>query len=591
MALSTDPRYQVRRRQLVVLFVVFALCLPIIFRLIDFQVVRASDLNEEALQRRSIPVTIYGARGNIYDSDGTILANSVMRYNITASPRFATDSFTRVSAEGERERISRDQAIAELATITGVEEGTIRDSLTKNPESDFAYIAQSVDVEVLRAVQALAIPWVYSEQVPARTYPNGAVAGNLVGFMSKDGPGAGIELLMNETCLSPVNGTETYERGLDGVRIPGSTVVTEQVQNGADIQLTIQADLQWYSQESLAAGAIAAGAEWATAIVIEVETGKIRAVAEYPTVDSNQPGATGSETWTSRSFTSPYEPGSTMKTISLAAAMSEGAISTTTGVTVPWTMNFGNSIVIGDAQWHPETQWTTAGVMAQSSNIGTILLAEKIPSAVRYDYMRKAGFGSRTDIAFQGESSGIFNGPGQWDRHTELATNYGQGIAVTSVQMAGSYQIIGNDGVKIPLSLIEGCNWEDGTVTEQPDLSQTEQVFSVAAARGAQDLLETTVNSSWLEPQLSIPGYRVGAKTGTAQVAERGIYGNKAVTSIIGMVPMDDPKYVVAVTYGYPTDKSTRAVAPVFRDIMTQVIKTYKIQPSTQPAVKLPTEW
>ncbi|MGB3414337.1 MAG: penicillin-binding protein 2 [Microbacteriaceae bacterium] len=591
MSLNSDPQFQVRRRQLVVLFAVLVLCLPIIFRLVDFQVVRAADLNQEALQRRSIPVTIYGTRGNIYDADGKVMASSVMRYNITSSPRFATESFKRVSDEGVRETVSRDQAITELAEVTGVSAESIREALNKNPESDFAFLAQNVDVEVLRAVQNLAIPWVYSEQTPARTYPNGAVAGNLIGFMSKDGPGAGIELLLNETCLAPQNGTETYERGLDGVRIPGSTVVTEQVKNGADVQLTISSDLQWYAQEALAAGAQDARAEWATAIVIEVETGKIRAVAEYPTADSNNPGATHPDTWTSRSFTSPYEPGSTMKTLTLAAAMSEGAITSTTGVTVPWRVNFGNDIVIGDSFQHGDTKWTAAGVMAQSSNIGTIFLSQNIPSSVRYDYMVKTGFGSKTGVNFLGESRGIFNGPGKWDKHTELATNYGQGISVTAMQMAASYQVIGNDGKKIPLSLVEGCSWEDGTVTDTPDLSGTEQVFTPAAAQAAQDLLETTVNSSWLEPQLSIAGYRVGAKTGTAQVAENGRYGDKAVTSIIGMVPMDNPKYVVAVTLGYPVNKSTRAVAPIFRDIMTQVLKTYKIEPSTEPVVKLPTTW
>lgn len=582
--------FQVRRRQFLVLGVVLALCLPITIRLFDLQVVRANEIRTEANERRSIPVTTYGERGNIYDSDGNVLAQSVMRFNITASPRYSTNEFQRRDENNNRITVQREQAVKELAEITGVTEESITAALNAKPDSDFAYVAKSVDIEVLRQVQELGIPWLYSEQVPSRTYPKGAVGGNIIGFMSKDGPGAGVELYMDQ-CLAPVDGQETYERSRDGVRLPGSTIVTEQFENGQDVHLTLNADLQWYAQESLATGAKAAESDWATAIVLEIETGKVRAVAEYPTADPNNPSATAPETWTSRSFTSIYEPGSTMKTLTLAAAISSGAITSTTGVEVPPNYNFGNGITIKDASWHPVQKLTAAGVMANSSNVGTIFLSQKMSSKERYEYMLEAGFGSPTEAGFLGEIGGIFNGPGQWDKHTELATNYGQGLAVTSMQMAAAYQIIGNNGVKMPVTLVEGCVDDEGNVTHQQDAELQKRVFTEQAAKQTQDLLETTVNSSWLEPHLSIPGYRIGAKTGTAQVAERGIYGNKAVTSIIAMVPMENPQYVVAVTFGYPKNKSTAMVAPVVRDIMTQVLKTYKIQPADSNPVKLPTTW
>lgn len=586
-------RRATRRRLALFGLIVVIVVVAFIGRLVDVQLVRAAELGEEAKGRRSIPVQIYGERGDIVDRHGAVLATAVERFNVTADPMNA-GAFTRTirdegTGESMRVSVTMEQAANELAGITGVSAATITANLTRDPESNFAFIAKGVDIETLRAVRALGIPWIYSERQPARAYPNGAVAGNLTGFLGTDGPGAGVELFLDE-CLAAENGTETYARGGDGVRLPGSTVVEKPARDGGDVQLSIDLDLQWYAQQQVAALAKDIKAKWGIAVVIEVETGRLRAVAEYPTVDPNDPGATPASTWTSRSFTAPFEPGSVFKPMAIAALLDEGAISSDTRVSAPYYKKFEQYVQVTDAFVHDTMRLTTAGVMTVSSNVGMFELARKGTARNLDTRLRAFGLGASTEVGFQGESSGRLHDLATIDRQTRFNVTIGQGVSVTAVQLASIYQAIGNDGVRLPVTLVEGCTQPDGTVTELP-AGEPEQVISAAAAKATQRMLETTMRQGLLGGYASIKGYRVGAKTGTAQVAERGVYGNKRITSVVGMAPINDPKYVVAVVMGEPSNQASVAVGPTFRKIMSQVLKTYRVEPSTKGAGSLPTTW
>ncbi len=583
-----------RRRLALTVIIVAAIVLAFLVRLVDIQVVRAGELTAASEQRRSVPTLTYGARGDIIDRNGVVLADTVYRYDITVAPKFAADSTVVDDETGARTTRTVGDALAAIAALTGQEpaelQAIIDAELAADPDDDHAYLVRGVTTEVYRAVRDLGIPWVYSERQPARTYPNGQVAGNLVGFLGTDGPQTGLERSM-DSCLASTNGTATYERGADGVRLPGSTVVEQAPIDGGVLRTTIDTDLQWFAQQAIEAQGSALGADWATAMVVRVDDGHILAAADWPTVDPNDVNGTAPDNLGSRIFSSPYEPGSTMKPVSFAAMLDAGVTTPTEKVTVRDGYATISDFVIRDAWAHGELPLTSAGILVNSSNIGTSQLAERLPIAQREQYLRGFGLGDYTGVDFLGESAGFVDTAENVDGHRAYVQMFGQGITATSAQMAGAYQVIANDGVRVPLTLVAGCEHPDGTVTDVPS-TEGVPVVSEYAADSVVAMLEGVVTDSALTSQLTIPGYRVAAKTGTAEVAENGVYTNERIVSVAGMAPAEDPQYLVIVTYGKPdTMKVSAAAAPTFQSIMTQVLKTYRVPPSTQPAPRLPLTW
>jgi cell division protein FtsI (penicillin-binding protein 3) len=581
-----------RRRLALTVFTVFAIVAVFVVRLVDIQLVRAAELTADAEERRTLPVTTYGIRGSIVDANGVVLADSVERFDITASPKNADLEITWMTKDGERAEVPTFEAIQAIADLTGVDPNGIYQALAADRETNFAYLARTVTLDVFKKVRALEIPWVYSELHPARTYPSGAIAGNLVGFIGTDGPLAGTELKQDE-CLAATNGQSTYEQSADGIRLPGSTIVQQEAQDGGTIHLTIDADLQWYVQQILAQQATELGADWATAMVVEVKTGHIVAGADWPSVDPNDLDSVGNEDRGARIFASPFEPGSVMKVATFASLLDQGKITPETPVTVPgiYTEGLPEGSSIKDSWAHGDLNLTATGVMMNSSNIGTAILAQRLGKQARHDYLEAFGFNSDTAVDFLGESSGSVLPMDQTDAITNLTQQFGQGMSATSAQIASLYQTIGNGGVHLPLTLITGCEHTDGSWTQQPSTDGTRVVSEYAADTTVQ-MMEVTANEGALKNVLAIPGYRVAAKTGTAEVAENGTYGSSRIVSVAGLVPAGDPRYAIVVTFAKPdTMRTSAAAAPAFNAIMKQVIKTFRITPQTDGAPSLPTVW
>ncbi|MCU1425550.1 MAG: penicillin-binding protein 2 [Microbacteriaceae bacterium] len=581
-----------KRRLAITVIAMFAVVAIFVIRLVDIQVVRAEGLNEESMSKRSISETTYGPRGDILDTNGTVLADSVDRFDITASPQLV-DEFTRKAVTGEPAvDVTVADAISELSVATGTSVADVTTALTAEPTSNFTYVARSVTLETLNAVQALKIPWVYSQYHPSRTYPNGSVAGNLVGFIGTDGPQNGLEVTAND-CVGSTDGSSVYERGADGIRIPGSTVTTQEAKVGGTLKLTIDSDFQWYVQQTIAQRAEELGADWATAVVTRVSDGHLMAVADYPSVDPNNVDGSATTALGSLAFSTPFEPGSTMKALTMASLIDAGRITPLERVTAPGRRDLGDGQSIKDSWAHADINYTAAGVLTNSSNTGTSLLADKLGKDARRDYMIKFGLNSLTDVGFQGESSGFVPETSKWDSVTNYAVQFGQGMTATSAQMASAYQAIGNGGVRMPLTLVEGCEWPDGTVTDLPS-TEGVQVVSKSAADQTVAMMENVVSQGALSADLTIPGYRVAAKTGTAEVAAEngGGYTSDRIISIAGLVPAENPEYSIVVTFGKPdTKKTSAAVSSSFKKITTQVIKTFRIEPSSTPTVKMPLTW
>jgi len=584
-----------RRRVAVTLLVLFAVVGVFVVRLVDIQVVRADALTADSVGNRSVGQTVYGSRGDIVDADGVVLAGSVMRYDITASPKNA-QAFSR-TVKGVRTTVTVAEAAAELAAITGQTgpaiEAMLDAALADNPESDFANLTRAVDVDALRAINKLDIPWIYPRTNPSRVYPNGAVAGNLVGFVSSEGQAqAGLEL-GEDSCLASEDGTETYEKGADGVRIPGSSVTTLAAVDGGDVVTTIDSDLQWFVQQALAEQAQATGAAWGTVVVQEVRTGKLVAVADYPSVDPNNVGGTAEpEDRGSRAFTASFEPGSTFKSLTTASVLDSGKANVDSGIVAPYRYLAANGANINDSHSHGDDKLTMTGVLIESSNTGMSKFGELLSTEERYNYMKKFGVGTATESRFPAEDAGILHNWEDWDNQTQYATMFGQGLTTTALQVSSIYQTIANSGVRLPVQLIEGCKLADGTITEQPGATGS-QVISASAARDTADVLEMVYRDSWVNKLWEIPGYRVAAKTGTAQMPDgNGGYSDGYLVSVSGFAPADDPEYVVSVSLADPVKMNTSAApAPIFQKVMSQVLKKYRAVPSGAPAPDLPATW
>lgn len=581
------------RRLALTLFAVFAVVGIFVVKLVDIQVVRAGELTAAAEARRSSEVTVWGDRGEIVDANGTVLADSVNRFDITASPtNLPKSGITRITLDGERVDVPTTEAIAKIAEITGTAGADLYTTLTADPESNFAYLVKGVTLETFTAVFDLDIAWVYAELRPSRTYPRGAIAGNLVGFLGVDGPLAGTEYQWDE-CLAPTQGTSTYERGADGVRLPGSLVVQQEAVDGGTVHLTIDSDLQWFAQQRLAEQGAAVGADWGTAMVVRVDTGEIVVAADWPSIDPNDLNSVAAENSGARIFTAPFEPGSIMKPVAFAELLDRGRIAPDTPMTVPgaYTNGMPPGVVISDVFSHGDMRWTATGILMNSSNIGTVMLSEGLTEQEKYDSFREFGFGQPTEAGFLGEDGGTVFTPGQIDDVSVATQMFGQGITATSAQMASLYQTLGNGGVRMPLTLVSGCESPDGTWTDVP-VPNGQRVVSEYAADTTLQMMETVASQGASRDVVSIPGYRIAAKTGTGEVAENGEYGSERIVSYAGVFPADDPEYAIVVTLGKPdTMKSSAAAAPVFNAIMEQVIKTFRVQPSTEAAPDMPLTW
>ncbi len=571
-----------RARITLAVLMIFAVVAVFVVRLIDIQIVQANELNADALEKRAQELITYGVRGDIVDTNGAVLANSVERYDITASPRSALGRQNAVAVVTEE--------LASLTAITGQNPAALLAVLMADPESDFTYLTQGVTLEVFQAVRDLEIPWVYFELRPSRTYPNGELAGNLVGFIGTDGPQAGLEFSEDE-CLAATNGTATYEKGEDGTRLPGSLVTTQEPENGGTLHLTIDRDLQFYVQQRMAQAYNELGAEWVTAVVQRVSDGHLMAVVDYPTVDPNDPSTARRDALGSRAFSWAYEPGSTMKVLTAASLIDAGVADPYTQVMAPGRIYLSDGGYIKDAWAHDDHPYTLTGALVDSSNTAFSLLSNSLDAETRRDYMIKFGLNSATAVGFMSESEGTVHGTENWDERTNYTVQFGQGLTLTAVQLASAYQALGNGGVRSPVVLVEGCELPDGTVTDLPPTEGT-RVVSEEAARQTLDMMEGVVSVGANADALQIAGYRIAAKSGTAEVAENGVYGDKTIISFAGLAPAEDPEYVVVVAAGIATSMySSTHIATTFHDVMAQTLTTFRVLPSGQPSPALPLTW
>lgn len=587
--MTTRATRSPRRRTVVALAVVLSVIGAFTIRLVDIQVVNADahiaeshDLGDLAEKR-----DIEGARGNIVDTDGAVLAEGRLVYDAQLDPY----TMTVVDTDEDRPpKMFWDEASEKIAAVTGQTTEEIRtlvaDALEENPKNQYAPLKRGLTTEQYLTLRDLKLPYLAMIPRSIRVYPNGAVAGNVIGFVGFDGePLAGLEMT-EDTCLAPQMGQESFLRGRDGgIIIPGSHKVTPAV-NGGTLRLTIDSELQWYMQQMIAEEVSLQGAQYGTVMVVDVKTGKVRAAAEFPSVDPNDPTASDENDRGARIFSDTFEPGSTYKAVTAAAVLEKGGATPLTVVSAESREEFPNGVVINDAFYHPRYDYTLAGALVDSSNVALSKYGDMVSEQVRYDYLEKFGVGQTSAIDFPGEGTGQLHPVEDWDDRSHYTTTFGQFYTVTVPQLASTYQVIANGGVKMPLSLIESCTSADGELTDVPEV-KSERIIQKQTAADLSRMLENVAFQGGLADEIKIDGYRIAAKTGTAEKPDlvNGGYKDGAFyTSMAGFAPVDDPQYVVVVTLDEPTRvTSSAATASAFNKAMTQVLKSFRVMPSSVP--------
>ncbi|CCQ46658.1 penicillin-binding Protein dimerisation domain protein [Pseudarthrobacter siccitolerans] len=546
---------------------------------------------EAALNSRMKQTVLPAERGSILDSTGTVLANSVIRYNVVVDQRVntKTETFKRLETVDGKEKlvdVSRDQGLTELGAALGMEKDAIRDAVTGN--QPYYIVAKDVKPDIEDRISKLQIPGIVTEGVSKRVYPNGSVAGGIIGFLQDGSTGqAGIEQTQ-DGLLKGTDGKRLFEIGADGLRIPVGMDELTPPQDGKDVKLTINSDLQYFAQQAIQSQTDKLSAEWGVIIVMDVKTGNLVAMADTNAPDPNDPGRVAAKDRGVRAVTAAYEPGSVEKMLTAAALIEEGKANPLSEYTLPPSYTV-NGQTFSDSFSHGTEKRTLAGILGYSMNTGTVMAGEELSKEQRYNWLKKFGIGEAPDIGLPATASGILTPWEQWDGRQEYTVLFGQGVSQSTLQTVRAFQSVANNGVMLQPRLIDSYVSPDGTEEKVPAAPST-RVVSENTAQQVRDILESAVTEGQIK-DAGIDGYRVGAKTGTSESpcddGKSGFCGYTA--SMVGMAPMDDPRFIVEVVLQRPKGSIYGITnGPVFRSVMSQALRMYNVQPSTGEPARLP---
>ncbi|MFE4694122.1 peptidoglycan D,D-transpeptidase FtsI family protein [Streptomyces sp. NPDC056749] len=590
-----------------------SLCLTLVMlafvvRLLQVQAVDANAYTAKAEKNRYLEYTIAAERGEITDRSGIALATSVDAHDITADPKLFTP-------EDSKAPDAPQQAAALLAPILGKDEAELAKKLS-TPKSRYTVLARRQTPQVWKQIKDLksvfaekaaedrtkggpganVLAGVLQEPTTRRVYPNGGLAAGILGFVNAEGKGGGgLEAQLNKKLQGEDGKIRYAQAGGRPVPTAGSTEIPAVA--GTDVELTIDRDIQWAAQRAIADQVEKSKADRGYVIVQNTKTGEVLAMANAPGYDPNDLAQSNSAALGNAALQDVYEPGSTSKVMSMAAVLEEGAATPGTHVTVPNRLHRGDRLFRDDID-HPTWYLTLNGVLAKSSNIGTILatgqLGKTQPEAnkVLHSYLRKFGLGSTTGLDYPGESPGILAKPQDWSTSQQYTIPFGQGLSLNAMQAASVYQTIANGGVRIEPTLVRGTKDADGRYTAS-DAPKRTRVVSEKTAGTLAKMLESVVDDrEGTGTKAHIQGYRVAGKTGTANRVDpvRGVYKGYTA-SFAGFAPADDPQVTVYCAIQNPTEGSYfggQICGPIYKKVMEFALKTLQTPPSGKAPARMP---
>jgi cell division protein FtsI (penicillin-binding protein 3) len=548
---------------LVAVFVLFTLLFGAMgARLFVVQIVEAPKFKDLAARQRERVITFPARRGAIFDRNGESLAVSLGTQMVFVDPAHVTDP---VGGAAKLAKLLKEDPIELEAKLSA--------------PNRFGYIARQVQPALVRKIKALNIDGIYFEDEPRRYYPGARLASQLLGFVNLDGTAFGGVEGAYDGILAGEPGEMTLEQDPAGTPLPQAEYSQTRAKPGRSLFLTIDKEIQYFTEHTLAEATRLYHAEAGSAIVMRVGTGEILAMASVPTFNANDPGKAPPEAQRNRAVTDVYEPGSAFKIVTASAALEEGVVTPQTTFTVPYSMPVADR-VIHDSHPHPTEKMSVQEIIEQSSNVGTVQVGMKLGGANLQHYMKKFGFGSATGLDFPGESAGIMLPRSEWSGSTLGTLPIGQGIAVTPLQMAAAYQTIANGGIWVEPKLLYSTMDSTGQI-ETAATPAIRSVISRETATAMRRILTGVVKrGTGIEAQ--IPGYEVAGKTGTAQKpAPGGGYGNDYVGSFGGFAPASRPEIVVFVMLDQPSPIwGGSTAAPTFRTIAEFALRHLGVAPT-----------
>jgi cell division protein FtsI (penicillin-binding protein 3) len=507
-------------------------------------------LQRQGEARYARTLEIPATRGRITDRNGVVLASSVPAKALWAIPED-------VEASNEQ--------IGQLARLLGMNAAELKRRLA-NEDRSFVYLRRQVDTDVADRIAEMKIPGIHSTREFKRHYPEGPTSAHIIGFTNVEDRGQeGIELA-HEKLLAGRSGSRRVIKDRLG-RIVEDDWLREPF-DGRDIALSIDNRIQYIAQSALREALEKYRAKAGAAVVIDVKSGEILALANLPTFDPNARGRLSGEAIRNRVLTDTFEPGSTMKPFSIVSALEAGKVRPDTRIqTAPGKLTIGDR-TIGDA--HPHGILTVEEVVAKSSNVGTAKIALDLPAQTLWDTYTAAGFGQAPQLGFPGAVAGRLRPARSWRPIEQATISYGHGVSVSLIQLARAYTAFARDGDAVSITLLK-----------QEVLPTGVRVMSHETTMAMRRMLEMAVGPDGTAPGARIPGYRVAGKTGTAYKLKNGKYAKEYVASFVGFAPVSDPRLVVAVMVDEPSGAHYGGIvaAPVFAQITAATLRTLQVAP------------
>ena len=558
----------------IVIFLLFGL------RLIEIQAIRANGYVEKANVELGKTATLLAPRGTIYDINGVELARSITAINIAVDQTVVNDPVTAANIVAPILGMTPSQLLPDL---TGERRYVlIAKDITPAKWSEVYEAIEKYNSILLKSKAGISkrIAGFVPERSYIRDYPSGLLTASLVGIINDQGAGAsGIESSLNNL-LAGTNGKYAYANGR-GKIIPGSERVSVEAKAGTSIRLTIDRDIQWVAQNAINQAVSSARAQSGTVIVMDPKTGAILAQASAPTFDPNNSNSITLGKLRNPAVQDVYEPGSTGKVITVAAAMEEGLITPESVFTIPYKMKVADEY-FHDHEKHPTQRLTTTGLLAVSSNTGSIQIGQKLGKDRLYEYLRKFGMGQSTNSKLPGESAGSLLQVKDWSGTSLPTFAFGQGYSLTAMQTTSVFATIANNGVRVSPSILAGVVDESGKYTQAKENASV-RVLSEQTSQNMRAMMESVVSKNGTAPTAAIPGYRIAGKTGTANRYNTlcGCYSGYTA-SFVGFAPADAPEFVVSVTIQDPKGMHWGGVlaGPVFKKVMSFVLQSKRVQPT-----------
>lgn len=570
-------------------------------QLFNLQVPKAAGLRAEAASQLKVTDIEKAVRGSIVDRNLDKLAFTIEARALTFQPKKIRKQLTEAKDKSPSAP-DPDKRLVEIAKEISAKLNNTPDSPTllkklRSNES-FVYLARAVDPGIAAAI-IRKFPEIGAERQDIRQYPGGSLAANIVGGIDWDGHGLlGLEDSFDSE-LAGTDGSITYDRGSDGVVIPGSYRNKHAAVNGETIQLTLDDDIQYYVQQQVQLARDVSGAKNVSALVLDAKTGEVLAMSNDNTFDPSQDiGRQNDKQMGNLSVSSPFEPGSVNKMITAATAIELGLTNPDEVLSVPGSISMGG-ISVKDAWAHGTMPYTTTGVFGKSSNVGTLMLAQRIGPEKFYEMLGKFGLGQRTNVGLPGESSGLVPPIDQWSGSSFANLPIGQGLSMTLLQMAGIYQGIANDGLRIPPRIVKATIAADGTRTETAK-PEGIQVVSPETARITRNMFRAVVQRDPMGyqqgtgPAAAVDGYQIAGKTGTAQQINPACgcyFGDVYWITFAGMAPADDPRYVIGIMMDNPKRNADGtpgySAAPLFHNIAAWLLQRSNTPLSADPGPPL----